>query len=333
MTVELSGHEARQAGRVPDDIFTALDRVSERVDALVDSHDRLRDGFVLGIVMMVLAVGYGIATATPGATWVAPALPLLGAGFGWWGSRRERHILTPLPDHPVGTSTRLSMLQERVDALSPWPGIQVWGHSLTRVASWFQMVVGGGLAVVAVGAWFLQDHPVSTLGIALLGLGLAGLGGIMLADGRRQAAVASVRMEFQRLHGQLERVPDATTPATLRDRIAAQNELDELRDERKQWIQIVGFGVPGVFAIQYLLGELQTVWDVIFVLVFAVVGFWILARPVLAKRERVRELEEWLEALDGEAAVRGEGAARGGDERRRIVPATADEGSRPGKGS
>lgn len=287
---------------VPDDLLESLDRVSERVEGLVESHDRARDGLVLGIVMMILAVGYGLSTATPWTAWTAPLLPLVGAGFGWWGSRRERHVLTPLPGHPVGPSTRLAMLGERVDALSPGPGIQLWGHSLTRIASWFQLGVGGVLAAVAGGAWLLQDHPVSTLGISLLGLGVAGVGGLMFLDGRRQAEVASVGMELQRLHGQLERVPDATTPATLRDRIAVQNELDELREERKEWIQMAAFGLPGVFAIQYLLGELQSVEDVGFVLIVAIVGFGILGRPVLRKASRIRELEERLEERDDHPA-------------------------------
>jgi len=300
MTAELSGHDARQGVSVPDDIFTSLDRVSERVEGLVESHHRVRDGVVLGIVMMVLAVGYGLSTETAWTAWAAPLLPLLGAVLGGWASRRERHILTPLPDHPLGAATKLSMLRERVEAISSGSGIQVWGHSLTRVVSWFLMVTGAGLAVIAGGTWVLRDHPVTTLGISLLGLGMAGLGGIMLEDGRRQEAIAASGIELRRLAHDLERVPDASTPAELHDRIAAQNELDELRDERREWMQIVGFGVPGVFAIQYLLGELQSAWDVAFVLILAIVGFWILARPVLAKRDRVRELEARLEELDGD---------------------------------
>lgn len=303
MTAELSSLEARDPPGVPDDIFTSLDRISEQVEALVESHDLVRDGFLWGVVMMVLAVGYGLSTATPWTAWVAPLLPVLGAVLGWWGSRREGHILTPLPDHPVGPGTKLSMLRERVDALSPGRGIQVWGHSLTRLASWFQMVAGGGLAVVAVGAWFLQDPPVSTLGIALLGLGLAGVGGIMFADGRRQEAIGALGVELQRLAHELERVPDASTPVELRDRIALQNELDELREERREWIQMVTFGVPGALAMQYLLGELESVWDVVWILVAAAVVFGLLGRPVLRKVSRIRELEERLEALDpGEEA-------------------------------
>lgn len=286
---------------VPTELARSLDRVAEEVEELVEGHSTSRSGFAWGVVAMVLVVGYGLSSATmPWILWLAPAVPLVSAGVGWWTSREERDEVESLADGAAGPSLRLAVLRARLDEVDAGigAGIDVGLTSITKWLGWLEVVTGGAFAVIFGLVWALGDEPVATLGLAVLGVGMCAMGGLFVRRSSRQGQIDALGAELARLSRELDRSPRGRATVELRERIAAQNELDELRQERRRWMGTVAFGVPAVGVWQYLRGGFGDPLEVVLLLTFSVVVFGVLGLPVLRSRDRIRELEDRLEELD-----------------------------------
>jgi len=287
--------------------------LSQRLDGLIEEGRRraVELGGACGLVAAGVMMMIGLSGEGDAYVWLAPPAGLALAGIpwaAWW--RRLRKLLPRASGTTPSLDQELGALRERFDAFMPFPGA-ISSTMLKFVAG--MAVLGGAFGIVAgVGLWSV-DEVSFAIGTTVGGTAFALTALPIYRFGKHLDRVGALGKEISAISRQRDRSLGSGGSVALSERLALENELDELRAERKKWLQAAAAAAAGSVAYPFVLGDVGSFGDLIGHVVFAVVFVVLLLIPVVRKQSHIRKLEARLDGLDEED---GSGVPRAPVERR-----------------
>lgn len=305
--------EAEDAEEIRGDAGGAVDVVtrarvrelSERLDGLIEEGRRraVELGGVSGLVVAAGMAMIGLSGSGAGYLWLAPPAGLAVAGIPWASWRwRLRKLPPPPSEAPPSLDQELGALRERFDAFMPSPG--ELSATMTKFVAGILALMGPLSVVVLFGLWSVGEASLA-IGAAVAGLGFSLTALLMYRLAKHFDRAGALGKEIAASSRGRDRSLGRGGSAALGERLALENELDELRSERKKWLQVAAAWGGGSVAYPFIMGDIGGPGDLVGHVVFALVFVVVLMIPVVRKQSRMRELEARLDGV-GESGATGE---------------------------